>query len=60
MKKDSKKIKCEVNACVHNDVKNSCCELSEIKICCSCCKDDVSCKDDTVCGSFENVEKKES
>lgn len=59
MKKENKSIKCEVNACLHNDKKNYC-NLSEIKVCCSCCKDDVSCKDDTVCGNFENIEKKES
>jgi hypothetical protein len=58
MKKDNKVIKCDVNSCIHNNKKS--CSLNEIKVSCSCCSDDVNCKNDTVCNSFEIIEKKES
>lgn len=57
MKKSNSKIKCDVTTCLHNDCKANCCKLEEIKVSCCCCGDEVSDKDETVCNSYENVER---
>lgn len=33
--KDKNKIKCDVDACKHNNTKDKCCELDSIKISCT-------------------------
>ena len=57
MKKNNS-IKCDVETCIYNNKKENYCKLSEIKISCNCCGDEVTSKDETICGSFENIEKK--
>lgn len=46
-------IKCDVESCTHNNCSNSCCELEEIKISCTC--DNNKCKksEETICQSFK-------
>lgn len=51
MKKKNKNIKCNVESCKHNNLDEKECKLPEIKIGCDC--DDVHCKEDTICDSFE-------
>lgn len=55
-KKNNYKIKCDVESCVHNNCKDNCCKLEEIKVSCSCCGDEVSSRDETICSSFKNIE----
>lgn len=58
--KKNQKIKCDVDSCCYNDIDHSLCNLQEIKVC-SCNCNDVSCKSETICDSFEakNKDKKE-
>ena len=55
MKKKNQKIKCNVEACKHNDCDNKECQLNEIKVVCSCCNP--NCKDETICDNFEENKK---
>lgn len=56
MKKENngQKIKCDVEACIHQDHDHSCCDLKEIRVGCECDPNDADKIKDTVCESFEN------
>lgn len=51
MKKN--KIKCDVKSCEHYDCADKSCELDDIKVSCTCAKDDCATKDETVCTNFK-------
>ena len=52
-KRHDQKIKCDVEACKHNDCDSGCCDLVEIKVSCSCNPKDAEEKDATICENFE-------
>ena len=56
MKKKEQQINCNVDTCKYNDCSDNKCNLSEIKIGCSC---SAHCKDDTICDSYEEDKEKE-
>ena len=47
-------IKCDVETCKHNDCKEGCCKLDEIKIGCTCDNDACKKTDETICQSFKH------
>lgn len=53
MKKNNtnKKINCNVEMCIHNNLENKECELKEIIVSCNC--DKAKDKNETVCDSFK-------
>lgn len=51
MSENIQKITCDVDSCKYNDCSCNVCNLSEVKIGCGCLG--VSCKDNTICCSFE-------
>ncbi len=52
MKKDNKKIKCDVESCKHNDCECKNCTLDEIKVSAQGDKKE-ACKKETICDSYE-------
>ncbi len=53
-----KKIKCDVESCKYIDCKEGSCTLDEIKVSCSCNKDECCCKEETICKNFKEDKKK--
>lgn len=52
-------IKCDVTSCVHNNCDANYCKLDEIEVSCNCCDSEVSDKEDTICNSYECIEKED-
>ncbi len=51
--KTNHNIKCDVESCKHNNCKENCCSLDEIKVSCTCNSDDATEKEVTICENFE-------
>lgn len=49
----NKKIKCDVNNCIYNNIDDEICNLNEIKVSCNCSRDEATDKKETICDSFE-------